>query len=72
MLKTWWVKGLLGAILWTALTIGAGIVHTSVILAGRISEAEDAAISEKYGMACGVGVVAIVAVSYMFRSRSTK
>ena len=70
VLKKWWVKGVLGAIVWTALTIGAGIVHTSVSLADRISEAEDAAISGKYGMACGVGIVAILVLSYRMRPRT--
>lgn len=64
MLKKWWVRGLLGAAAWAVLTIGAGILHTS-----GLPEAEDAALSEKYGMACGAGLVAILVLSYLLRSR---
>ena len=70
MLKKWWVKGLLGAGVWAALTIGAGIVHTSVILGGKLTEAEDEALSGKYGMACGVGLVAIFVLCYLTRPRT--
>lgn len=70
MLKKWWVKGLLGAGIWVVLTIGVGIVHTSVILGGRITEAEDEAISGKYGMACGLGTVGILLFFYLIRNRA--
>lgn len=70
MMKKWWVKGLLGAVIWAVLVIGAGIVHTSVILGGRITEAEDEAISGKYGMACGLGTVGIFLFFYLFRNRA--
>ena len=69
MLKKWWVRGLLGSAVWAVLTIGAGILHTSVILGGRLSEAEDAAISERYGQACGGGVLAILLICYLIRNR---
>ncbi len=64
-----WQKALLGSVIWAALIIGAGIVHTDVILAGKLTEAQDAEISERYGMACGAGLVAILAVVFLRKRR---
>jgi len=49
-------KYLLCSVIWAVLVIGAGILHTNVILAGRITPEQDAQLSERYGMACGFGV----------------
>ncbi len=66
----WWLKGLIGSLVWCALTIGAGIVHTNVILDGKITPEQDAAISEKYGMACGGGLIFVWAGAYLLRKRT--
>jgi hypothetical protein len=71
MPKAWWIRALLGSALGAALTIGAGILHTSVILGGRLTEAEDEALSGKYGVACGIGIVAILVLAYARRGRKT-
>jgi hypothetical protein len=64
-----WQKALLGSAIWSALTIGAAIVHTSVFAAGKLTEAQDEEISERYGMACGAGLVAILAVIFLRKQR---
>lgn len=66
----WWLKALIGSFIWVALTIGAGIMHTDVILDGKLTPEQDAAISEKYGMACGGGFVVVWAGVYMLRRRT--
>ncbi len=66
MLKTWWVRGLLGSAAWTAATVGAGMLHTS-----GLPEAEDAVLSERYGMACGAGIAAILLLCYLLRNRTS-
>jgi hypothetical protein len=72
----WWVKGLIASGLWIALTIGIGIFHTEVILAGKLTKAQDIAISEQYGTVCAIGLVliwliaaAVLKVREDFRSR---
>jgi hypothetical protein len=55
----WWKKSLIFSGIWIVLIIGTGIIHTNVILAGKITPEQDEAISDKYGEACGVGVGAI-------------
>jgi hypothetical protein len=59
----WWKKGLLLSIVWFGLTIGAGILHTDFVLAGRVTPEQDAAISYRYGVACGLGLIVIWAIS---------
>lgn len=60
---------LLCSVIWSALIIAAAIVHTSVILAGKLTEAQDSEISERYGMACGAGLVVILAVIFLRKQR---
>jgi|GEM_PF-2463667 len=55
----WWKKALLFSVLWVALVIGAAVVHTEVVLAGKLTPQQDEAISEKYGQLCGAGLVGI-------------
>ena len=55
----WWKKALLFSGVWMALTIGVAFVHTSVLLAGKITPEQDSTISRQYGQACGSGVVLI-------------
>jgi hypothetical protein len=57
-MKTW-KKGLIFSLVWIALTIAGGIVHTEYILAGRITPSQDAALSARYGNACVVGLMVI-------------
>jgi hypothetical protein len=52
-------KALLFSGAWIALTIGAGLIHTNIVLAGKITPQQDEAISEKYGRLCGTGLVLI-------------
>ena len=59
-----WQKALLYSVVWTSLTIGAGILHSNVILAGRLTPEQDEALSGRYGIACGVGLVLIWVVCY--------
>jgi membrane protease YdiL (CAAX protease family) len=68
-MKRWWVKALLTSVLWAALAIGALIVHTEVVLKGKLTEKQDEAISEKYGMICGAGLGAIWGLGYLLRRR---
>ena len=67
----WWKKALAVSGIWVVLTIGAGIIHTNVILAGRITPEQDEKISESYGKMCGGGVVAAWVLFYLFRKRNT-
>ena len=60
-----WQKALLAVAAWIVLTIGSAILHTNVILAGRLTPEQDDAISERYGIACGAGLVLIGAVFYL-------
>jgi len=56
---SWWKKAILFSLLWIGVCVGAGIVHTDVVLKGRISPEQDDAISYRYGVACGVGLAPI-------------
>jgi hypothetical protein len=63
----WWKIALVISAIWIGLIIVAGILHTEVILAGQLTEAQDDVISFRYGFACGVGLVLIWAVSALPR-----
>jgi hypothetical protein len=70
-MKRWWVIAILVSIAWIGLTIGTGVIHTDVVLKGKITQAEDEVISGRYGFACGVGVVAVWIIAYVvYRARS--
>ena len=64
-----WQKALLGSVIWSVLIIGTGIVHVNVLLAGKLTEAQDEEISERYGMACGAGLVGILAIVFLRKER---
>src|SRR5215475_2853663 len=49
-----WGMALMVSAAWVAVVVAVGYTHTDVILAGKISDAEDAAISEIYGIVCGL------------------
>lgn len=67
----WWKKALITSGVWVALTIGAGIVHTNVILAGKLTPEQDERISGLYGIVCGGGLVATWYLFYLRRKRNT-
>ena len=64
----WWKKALIITGIWFVLIIGIGVVHTEVILKGKITPAQDEVISERYGNICGVGLVLIWVVAYLKRA----
>ena len=64
-----WKKSLLYSVVWVALAIGAVILHTNVILAGRITPEQDDVLSGRYGAACGVGLV-LIWVLFFVRKKS--
>jgi len=65
----WWIKALILSVLWVVLTIGIGIVHTDVLLAGQITRQQGSAISQMYGTICGVGLGVVWALVYVTRAR---
>ena len=67
----WWKKALMVSVIWAVVTIGAGIIHTNVILAGKITPQKDEKISEAYGKVCGGGLLAAWVLSYLLRRRNT-
>ena len=67
----WWKKALIFSVIWAVLTIGTGIIHTNVILAGKITPQQDEKISEVYGKVCGGGLVAAWILLYLVRKRNT-
>jgi len=52
----WWKKSLIISVIWIVLVIGAGMLHTNVILAGKLTPQQDDELSGQYGMACGGGI----------------
>jgi len=65
----WWKKALTLSIAWIVLIIGVGIIHTDVLLAGKITPQQDEAISEKYGVALAIGLVVIWLFAEVFWKR---
>lgn len=63
-----WQKALLCSVIWLLIIFSAAIIHTSMILAGKLTRAEDAVLSERYGMICGAGIVVILATIFVRRS----
>ncbi len=68
----WWKKTLAVSVVWAALIIGAGMLHTNVILAGRLTPQQDDRISTLYGMACGAGLVLTWFVGYVWSKRADR
>jgi hypothetical protein len=69
-MKKWWVRAIVFAVIWTVLVIGAGIVHTDVIRADKLTPEEDEAISLRYGLVCGLGLLVLGAWCWLSRPRS--
>jgi hypothetical protein len=58
MRKKWWLVSLLASVAWIVLILGTAVVH-SAISTTPTTEAEDAAISERYGQVAGGGTALI-------------
>ena len=63
----WWKKALIASLVSLVLVLGAGILHTELILAGEITPAQAGAVMERYGNAIGFGHVAIWIVLFLRR-----
>lgn len=68
--KARWQKALLCAVVWLVVVCTAAVIHTNVAPHGKPRRSEDAACSERYGMICGGGLVAIFA--FIFFRRKAK
>lgn len=68
--KARWQKALLCALIWLAMVCTVALIHTNVTPQGKLRRSEDAALSERYGMICGAGLVAIFA--FIFSRRKAK
>jgi hypothetical protein len=66
----WWVRALILSAVWCALVVAIGYTHTDVILAGKITDAEDAAISGLYGVVFGFGVAVLWVLCFVLAKRS--
>jgi hypothetical protein len=55
----WWNKALVVSITWIIIDIGVAFVHTSIILKGKITPAQDELISYQYGQALVLGLILI-------------
>jgi hypothetical protein len=62
-MKKWWVAPVVLSVGWVILSIGAGVLHTNLILAGKITPEQDDRLSEMYGIACGIGLCVIWAIA---------
>lgn len=48
------------------------MIHTDVILKGKITQAEDETISGRYGLGCGAGFLATWIISYVIHRRRSE
>lgn len=67
----WWLKALILTIVWVAMLMGIGIIHTDVVLAGQITRQQGSEISRLYGMVCGMGIAGIW-VFFILRAASAR
>ncbi len=67
----WWKKALIASLVWLVLIIGAGILHTELILIDELALAQAEAVMERYGNAGGFGFVAIWIVLFLRRKPPT-
>jgi hypothetical protein len=63
----WWVIAIIASAVWLVLIIAAGMIHTNVILAGKITPEQDEAISNAYGFVCGAVLGAFWTVLMVWR-----
>lgn len=55
----WWAIALIISVIWSAVLIGIGIFQTNVLLAGKITQQQDDAISGMYGLILGISLGAL-------------
>jgi len=74
----WWIKALIFSVVFSVVSVGiiatVGYFHTDVYLAGQITQAQDHAISEKYGDLAGRGLGVVWVICFLvvwMRSRRT-
>ena len=65
----WWIKAIIASAVLSAIIIAAGIVHTDVILKGRITKEQDSKISGVYGNITAVALVLVWIVAYQTRKK---
>jgi len=65
----WWTKALIYSaifsVIWAGIVIAVGYYHTDVYLAGKITPAQDRAISEKYGDLLGSGLPLVWGICFL-------
>ncbi len=66
----WWTKALIFSVIWLGVVVAVGFIHVGVFLANGITQAEEEAISETYGIAAGFGLAVLWVVCF-FRLRRT-
>jgi uncharacterized membrane protein YciS (DUF1049 family) len=66
----WWVMALILSAAWFVLVVGIGYIHTEVILAGKTTDAQDAALSEMYGVVFGFGLPILWVLCFLLARRS--
>ena len=66
----WWTKALIYSVIfsviWVGLIVAIGYYHTDVYLAGKITPAQDKAISEAYGDVAASGLFVVWGVCFLF------
>jgi hypothetical protein len=67
----WWKKALIASLVSLVLVLGAGILHTELILAGELTPAQAEAVMERYGNVVGVGLFVIWIVLFLRRKPPT-
>jgi hypothetical protein len=55
----WWKLPLILSVLWIAVVIGSGVVHTDIILKDKITKEQDSRISGVYGQICAFGLLVV-------------
>ena len=67
----WWKKALIASLVWLVLVFGVGIIHTELVLADELTQAQADAVYERYGNVVGVGLVPIWIVLFLRRKPPT-
>ena len=55
----WWKKAIIASVVWVILITSIAFIHTEIILKGKISPAQDSAISGAYGRTAGSVLILI-------------
>ena len=65
-------KGLILSVIWLSVFAAIRYIHAKVLLGGHTTPAQDAAVSETYAIATGLGLAVLwVICCFRFRSTST-